>query len=242
MVLLWEFYRAGILEFVPEEVPIPECDFSVVTGSLPFHAKCRLENLPPDPLYIKQRAQTQLRIGPAQIPAPMGPNPFKVGIVWTGNPAQDRNDERSVPLELLLTLAEHPNVWLYSLQVGPGQADIERLHAQELICDLGPQLKDRGLAVAATAMMQMDLIITCCTSIAHLAGALGLQAWVLLCKSPYWIWMHDRLDSPWWPSLRLFRQSKTDDWRELVGRVRDELIDLVDARRFQRQTIGEQNG
>jgi hypothetical protein len=132
---------------------------------------------------------------------------------------------------LMLSLAEHPRVWLYSLQVGTGTADIERLGAKDLVCDLGPQLKERGLTVAATAIMQMDLVVTCCTSIAHLCGALGVNAWVGLCKNPYWVWMHDRTDSPWYPSLRLFRQNKTDDWKSVIGQIRDELIDLVDARR-----------
>jgi hypothetical protein len=174
---------------------------------------------------------TQMRIGKADVPSPLGPDPYKVGICWTGNPHQDRNGERSIPLELMLKLAEHPNVWLYGLQVGSGQADIERLGARDLICDLGPQLKERGLTVAATAILQMDLVITCCTSIAHLCGALGVQAWVVLCENPYWVWMHNRSDSPWYPSLRLFRQHKTDDWTGVMSEVRDELIDRVDARR-----------
>jgi len=233
MVLLWNFVEAGIVEYVPEGTPIPECDYSVVTGSLPWHSRCTLETLRSDPGLIRKRVETQMRIGKADVPTPLGPNPYKVGICWSGNPAQDRNDERTIPLELMLTLAEHPNVWLYSLQVGPTQADIARLGAKDLICDLGPQLKERGLTVAATAILQMDLVITCCTSIAHLCGALGVEAWVVLCKNPYWVWMHERPDSPWYPSLRLFRQTTTGDWRSVMQRVRDELIDKVDTRRTQ---------
>ena len=233
MVLLWVFCEEGIVEYVPEGVPIPQCDYSVVTGSLPFHSRCTLDTLPADPGLIRWRADTQMRIGKADVPRPLGPDPFKVGIVWTGNPEQDRNDERSIPLELMLSLAEHPHVWLYSLQVGPGQADIERLGAKDIVCDLGPQLRERGLTVAATAILQMDLVITCCTSIAHLCGALGVKAWVLLCRNPYWVWMRERPDSPWYPSLHLFRQTTTDDWRSVMQQVRDELIDVVDARRNQ---------
>ena len=231
MVLLWEFVERGIVEYVPEGIPIPKCDYSVVTGSLPWHSRCTLGTLPGDPGLIRERVDSQMRIGKADVPAPLGPNPFKVGICWTGNPEQDRNDERSIPLELMLTLAEHPNVWLYSLQAGPGRADIERLGAKDIVCDLGPQLKERGITVAATALLQMDLVITCCTSIAHLCGALGLPAWVVLCKNPYWVWMYERTDSPWYPSLRLFRQEKTDDWKGVMQQVRDELIDVVDAHR-----------
>ena len=141
-----------------------------------------------------------MKIGPAEIPKPLGPDPYKVGIVWTGNPGQERNAERSIPLELLLPLAEHPNVWLYGLQAFHGRDEIERLGASDLICDLGGQLEKRGLTVAATALLQMDLVITCCTSIAHLCGALGVEAWVMICKNPYWVWMRERTDSPWYPS------------------------------------------
>lgn len=231
MVLLWNFQIAGVVEYVPEGIPIPECDYSVVTGSLPWHSRCTLDTLPGDPGLIWERVQTQTRIGKANVPVPLGPDPFKVGICWTGNPEQDRNDERTIPLELMLTLAEHPHVWLYSLQVGPAQADIERLGAKDIVCDLGPQLKERGLTVAATALMQMDLVVTCCTVIAHMCGALGKEAWVVLCKNPYWVWMHERPDSPWYPSLRLFRQTQTDDWKSVMQQVRDELIDKVNARR-----------
>ena len=234
MVLLWNFHASGIVEYVPEGVPIPECDYSIVTGSLPWHFGCTLDTLPSDPGLIWARANQQMKIGKANIPEPLGPDPFKVGICWTGNPEQDRNGERSIPLELMLTLAEHPNVWLYSLQVGAGQADIDRLGAKDIVCDLGTQLKQRGLTVAATAIMQMDLVITCCTSIAHLCGSLGVKAWVVLCENPYWVWMLNRTDSPWYPSLRLFRQTRTDDWKGVMQQVRNELIDLVDARRIQK--------
>jgi tetratricopeptide (TPR) repeat protein len=232
MVLLWKFVESGIVEYVPEGTPIPECDYSVVIGSLPFHSHCTLDNLRSDPGLIRKRVDEQMRIGKADVPKPLGPNAFKVGICWTGNPAQERNDERSILLELMLTLAEHPNVWLYSLQVGPGQDDINRLGAKDLVCDLGTQCRDRGLTVACTAILQMDLVITCCTSIAHMCGALGVKSWVVLCKNPYWVWMQERLDSPWYPSLRLFRQEQTDDWKSVMQHVRDELFEMVDARRI----------
>jgi hypothetical protein len=227
MVLLWEF--SDIVEWVPEGVPIPLCDYSVVLGSLPHFSGCTMENLPFDLGYIRRRADTQLRIGRADVPDAPDPDAYRVGICWTGNAAQERNDERTIPLELMLSLADHPHVWLYSLQA-QGSTDLQRLGANDIVFDLGPQLKSRGLTVAATAILQMDLVITCCTSIAHLAGSLGVEAWVVLCETPYWVWGRDRCDSAWYPSLRLYRQSRTDDWKEVMGRVRDDLIDRVDAR------------
>ncbi len=229
MVLLWEYYLAGTIEFVPEGVPIPECDYSVVIGSLPYFSKCTLENLTPDFGLIRRRANVQMRIGPAEVPKPLGPDGYKVGLVWTGNPEQERNTERTIPLELMLPLAEHPNVWLYGLQAFHGRDEIQKLGASDLICDLGGQLEKRGLTVAATALLQMDLVITCCTSIAHLCGALGVPAWVILCKNPYWVWMRERSDSPWYPSLKLYRQTEVDNWKTIMRTVRDDLIDLVDG-------------
>ena len=185
---------------------------------LPWHSRCTLETLPKDPGLIRKRADVQMKIGPAEIPKPLGPDPYKVGIVWTGNPGQERNAERSIPLELLLPLAEHPNVWLYGLQAFHGRDEIERLGASDLICDLGGQLEKRGLTVAATALLQMDLVITCCTSIAHLCGALGVEAWVLICKNPYWVWMRERTDSPWYPSVKLYRQTEVDNWKDVIAK------------------------
>ena len=227
MVLLWEF--SHLVSWVPEGTPIPECSYSVVLGSLPWHSRCTLETLPPDPGLIRKRVDNQMRIGPASLPRPLGHRPFKIGINWTGNPEQERNEERTIPLPLLLKLAEHPNVWLYSLQTGEARQEITKLGAGDILCDLGGQLKERGLTVAATALLQMDLVITCCTSLAHLAGALGIPAWVVLCKTPYWVWMHERPDSPWYPSLRLYRQPETNDWKSVMQRVRDDVIDHVDA-------------
>jgi hypothetical protein len=227
MILLWEFVKQGVVEWIPEGVDIPECDYSVVLGSLPHFSGVTLETVPVDPGYIRRRVDTQMRIGKAEVPNAPDPDAYRVGICWTGNPLQERNDERTIPLELMLSLADHPHVWLYSLQA-QGTAELDRLGAHDIVYDLGPQLKARGLTVAATALLQMDLVITSCTMIAHLCGALGIAAWVVLCEYPYWVWGRER-PSPWYPSLKLYRQIKTDDWKEVMGRVRDDLIDRVDG-------------
>jgi hypothetical protein len=221
--LLWDM-RGKIIEFVPDGVPIPKSDYSLVMGSLPWHSRATLETLPPDPGFIRSAAETQMRIGPVEMPEPDGPSPFKIGICWTGNPDQERNRERSIPFEHILDLTAHPNVWAYSLQVGPGEKDIEKFGAQGLVHNLGPQLGARGLTVTATAIMKMDLVITCCTSIAHLCGALGVPCWIVLCAYPYWVWMTDREDTPWYPNTRLFRQEKfSDGWKPVMNKVCTEL-------------------
>lgn len=227
-VMLWEF--RDMVYWIPEGVAIPEADYSLPIGSLPHYAGATLQSLPADPGFIRKRAGVQMKIGPAVLPAPPGPDPFKVGIVWSGNPEQRNNEERCVPLDLLLGLAAHPNVWLYSLQLGPAQADIDRLGAGEgLVCDLSGQCS-RGLAVTASAMLQLDLVVTCCTSMAHLAGALSVPAWVMLPYNPYWIWGIEGETTPWYPSLRLYRQPKVNDWVSVLERIQDDLFAQLDAR------------
>jgi ADP-heptose:LPS heptosyltransferase len=100
-------------------------------------------------------------------------------------------------------------VQVYSLQVGgrPGAG----------VVDLAPQLAD--FALTASAISQLDLVIAVDTAVAHLAGALGKPCWVLLPFAPDWRWLLDRADSPWYPSLRLFRQRTAGDWSEVLARV-----------------------
>lgn len=230
--LLWEFRH--IVELLPEGVPVPETDFSCVMGSLPHRYDVTAETIPADPGLIRKRVEIQQEIGPIELPQPDGPSPLRIGLCWTGNPAQDRNGERSVPLEDLMQLAAHPQIWAYSLQVGSGESDLERICAGSIVHNLGPQLRNRGLAAAGTAMLGMDVVITCCTAIAHLAGALGVPCWVMLCNDPYWLWMHERDDSPWYPSLTLFRQEKPGDWKPVVARIYERLEIMLERRMLRR--------
>ena len=119
-----------------------------------------------------------------------------------------------------MPLLDIPNVALYSLQTG--------LQAQELtslsvpIPDLSPQLND--FADTASMLAQLDLIISIDTAVAHLAGALGKPAWVILPFAPDWRWLLKREDSPWYPTLRLFRQSQPGDWAGVMQRVKQALL------------------
>jgi Flp pilus assembly protein TadD len=141
---------------------------------------------------------------------------LRVGLVWAGNPKHSNDANRSMPLEFFAPLMRIAGVRLYSLQVGPRSADLAGL-AHGTIEDLSPYLTD--FAETAAALEALDLVIAVDTSVIHLAGALGRPAWLLLSTVSEWRWMHDREDSPWYPSLRLFRQSGYRDWAELIGRV-----------------------
>src|SRR5262245_39213440 len=122
---------------------------------------------------------------------------------------------------MLFELETNKKVQLYSLQFD--NHDMRRLQAEQIICDAASDIGDRGLMGTAAVMLNLDLVITCCTANAHLAGALGVPCWVLLCSDPYWVWLRGRDDSIWYPSVRLFRQQKPNDWRSVIERVRVEL-------------------
>jgi hypothetical protein len=159
---------------------------------------------------------------------------LKVGIAWQGNPGVERllwARGRSVPLAALAPLAALPGLSLVSLQKGPGAEQLLRMPFRDRVLDLGPEY-DGGpdaFVDAAAVMSSLDLVVSSDTSIAHLAGSLGRPVWTLLHASPDWRWLLDRADSPWYPTMRLFRQSG-GGWGEVVGAVAGELASLAAER------------
>lgn len=224
--LLWCVHDLRNVEFIPEGVPLPSLIHAGLNmASLPHRFQCTTGNLPDDPGFIKSRVAIQAQNRKVVVPYPdSSRKPFRIGICWSGNPNQDRNQDRRVPLELLSQLLSLPDVYLYSLQCGGAERDIEGLGLEDWIIDPSAELVREGLAGTGTAMQQLDLVITCCTSIAHMAGALGLPAWVMIPEDPYWVWGRgDYTNSIWWPSLRLFRQEKPFEWQLVIDQVKDAL-------------------
>ena len=152
-------------------------------------------------------------------------NGIKVGIVWQGNPQQEDDRHRSVPLAQFESLAKVPGVKLVSLQVGPGREQLARVPFP--VMDLGGRFDPCSLADLAAVLPNLDLMVTVCTAPAHLAGAMGVPAWVALKSAAYWCWLLDRSDSPWYPSLRLFRQKRLGDWGEVFAQMAEELSQWV---------------
>jgi hypothetical protein len=157
-----------------------------------------------------------------------------VGIAWQGNPGVERliwGRGRSIPLGALAPLAELPGVNLVSLQKGAGAEQLLAVPFRHRVLDLGPQFdggRDAFLDAAA-AMSSLDLVVSSDTSIAHLAGSLGRPVWTLLQEFPDWRWLLGRADSPWYPTMRLFRQSG-GGWGDLVAAVATQLASLGAAR------------
>jgi len=163
----------------------------------------------------------------AYLSAPPGPKPHlpgsgvRVGLVWRGNPLHENDQFRSVALSTLQPILEIPGATFISLQVGEAHKEIGALN----VLGLGTSLTD--FAVTARAVMQLDVVITVDTAVAHLAGALGKQTWLLLARGNDWRWRHARGDTPWYPTLRLFRQAPHRDWSVPVRQIAAALRELI---------------
>ena len=226
--IFWEFRH--LVEFLPQGVPYPkDLDYAAFLCSLPEMHGSTPDTVPPDPGFLRKRIDIARNDTKVNLPTPALPS-LKVGICWTGNPEQIRNQDRSIPLDLLMPLQEDPRIALYSFQVGPGQKDIDRLHAHDLICDLSSSLEKEGWVGTGLAMMEMDLMLTVCTSIAHLAGALGVPTWTILCSDPYWPWGRQGDTTPWYPHMYLYRQTRLGDWKPVLSEVRSALSSLADEK------------
>jgi tetratricopeptide (TPR) repeat protein len=160
---------------------------------------------------------------------------FKVGICWQGNAnystlaLRQAVAAKSLPIALLAQLSEVPNVTIYSLQQVHGTEQLADVDSRYTIKQFGAEfdtLNGRFMDSAAV-IKNLDLIISVDTSIGHLAGGLGAQTWILLPHVADWRWLLNRTDSPWYPTVRLFRQSTSGDWQQLIDRVKKELDALV---------------
>jgi hypothetical protein len=157
---------------------------------------------------------------------------FKVGINWQGSPLHKSDRFRSIPLSHFLPLAKVPAVHLISLQKGFGR---EQLHAVDVDCsilELGTRLDETagGFMDTAAVLHNLDLVITSDTALAHLAGALGRPVWVALSAVPDWRWLLQGVHTPWYPSMRLFRQKTLGDWGAVFARVTSDLQSLIEAK------------
>lgn len=209
----------GVAEIALKGDDLPPYDVQAPLGSLPWLFGTRLDTLPATVPYLT---------------APAGPGPriesapgikARVGIAWGGSPTQKNDRNRSLPLVRFLELAERPDVALYSLQKGARIRELVDSGAGALIRDLDPHMGD--FADTARLIDSLDLVITVCTSVAHLAGALARPVWILLPFAADWRWLRYREDSPWYPTARLFRQERPGDWPgvfERVGRALDRYV------------------
>lgn len=220
--LFWGF--TDLVEIIPLDVAPTGIDYAVYCGSLMRWHGTRADNVPPDPGIIRRRVEARRDIGPFNLPRTSDLLALKVGICWTGSATQPHNAERSVPLEMLASLASDPRITLYNLVPGPARSDLAGLGYGRMLCDLGPELIAGGYMATALAMLELDVVVTVCTSVAHLAGALGVPCLLLLCSDPYWIWGRSGDKTPWYPSITIYRQPRAGDWATPISAIRNALI------------------
>jgi tetratricopeptide (TPR) repeat protein len=153
---------------------------------------------------------------------------LKVGLVWGGSPSHANDRYRSVPLQRLAPLMDVDGVTFYALQKGPHAVELDEVAFRERVEPLGDELAD--FRDAAAAIEQLDLVITVDTSIAHLAGALARDVWMLTARPPDSRWLAEGDRTDWYPTLTLYRQHAWNEWREPVERVARDLRARVAAR------------
>jgi ADP-heptose:LPS heptosyltransferase len=154
---------------------------------------------------------------------------FKIGVNWQGNPTFHGDKFRSIPLRYFAPLAQVPGVRLFSVQKGPGLDQVATSWEQVPMTVFDDLASDGTLHDTAALMQHLDLVITSDTAVAHLAGALGRPTWVLLARNSDWRWLIDRPDSPWYPTMRLFRQWTLGDWTTVFDRVAAALQQRLNA-------------
>jgi hypothetical protein len=205
--------------------PDENFDYHVPMMSLPGIFGTELNSIPP---IVGMNIPASPPVEAARL-LELGKERFKVGIVWSGNAGFALNRRRAVHARRFLQLAEIPGVQLYSLQKGPSEKDLPECGGRSLILELGPHLND--FADTAAALRNLDLVIMTDSSVAHLAGSIGCPVWNLLFHRPYWLYLLEREDSPWYPSMRLIRQGKAGDWDTVFNKAAAELEKAVEIKK-----------
>ncbi len=201
---------------------LPPFDVYVLMSDIPGDLGTTLENIParvpylfPDESLVRQWSERWREV-----------RELKVGLAWQGDPRNKADRYRSIPYEHIAKLSQTSGVRFFSLQFGSGREQLQS--GDSAICDLGEELGD--FHDTAAIVKNMDLVITCDSAPAHLAGGLGVPVWVALSWTADWRWLLERSDSPWYPTMRLFRQENLGDWGEVFEQIRTELAAWVRRR------------
>jgi len=198
--------------------PLPAFDVHLSLASLPWVFRTDLNSIPSEVPYLDIPALVPHHSGIATVLAE-SKDKVRVGLVWAGNPGYKIDAARSIPSEAMAPLSALPGVAWHSFQLG-------ELPPPDLpsLCSLAPLLGD--FSDTAYALSGMDMLITVDTAIAHLAGALGIPTLILIPFFPDWRWLLGRDDSPWYPTLRIYRQPDPGDWKSVIEQV---VLDLTRA-------------
>lgn len=207
----------GVDELIPQGAALPRFDVEAPFLSLPAILGTTVATIPAAVPYLAADAAHLERwrrtLGPLRA--------FKVGIAWQGNPNYRGDRFRSIPLARFEPLAGVEGVQLVSLQKGPGAEQLSELAGRFSVLDFERQLG--SFQDTAALIGQLDLVVSCDTAVAHLAGALAVPVWLALSTRSDWRWLTGREDTTWYPTMRLFRQQVPGDWEEVFARIAGEL-------------------
>ena len=202
----------------------PSHDIYTPLMSLPRIFNTQLNTIPAAVPYL-YAARDRIRLWKRRI----RPEGIRVGVVWAGNPAHENDANRSASLEEFLPLTKIDGIHMYGLQKGNAAVQAAQLPPPRNFTNLGAQVED--LADTAGIIENLDLVISVDTAVAHLAGAMAKPVWVLVPANPDWRWLLDREDSPWYPTMRLFRSPVRRSWDPVFRRLRKELLALTGMHR-----------
>jgi len=215
---------AGIDRLVGAGDDLPSFDFHAPLLSLPGIFRTDLASIPAPVPYLRaaQDLVEQWRVKLMKVDG------FRVAMNWRGEAGKPDSMRRAIPLPLFATLSELSGLRLISVQKDVQDRETKTLDSRSIV-NPGPEIDTAHGAFMDTAaiMRNVDLVITSDTSVAHLAGALGVPVWVALPFVPDWRWLLDRSDSPWYPTMRLFRQNKRGDWKSVFEEIREALSDRI---------------
>ena len=208
----------GVSKVIERGKPLPQFDIHCPIMSLPLKFNTTIEKIPaatpyisPDPLLI-QIWRNLISHDDCNL---------KVGLVWAGRREHKNDRNRSGSFDIFSSLIQLNNISFYNLQKGEAAKQFKNQHQGTILTDYMESIHD--FSETAALIENLDLVITVDTAVAHLAGALSKPVWTLLPFSPDWRWMLDREDSPWYPTMRLFRQPSPGDWESVIGRVQESL-------------------
>jgi tetratricopeptide (TPR) repeat protein len=215
----------GIAQTFARGELLPRFDLHCPLMSLPLACGTALDTIPAEVSYVRAAADRvahwRARLGE--------PRSLRVGIVWAGSAVHKNNHNRSIAFERFQSLLSTPGIEFVSLQGELGATEAASLARHTDVVALGGELRD--FADTAAVVSLLDLVVSADTALVHLAGALGAPVWVLVPFSPDFRWLLQREDSPWYPTVRLFRQPRFGDWDSVLARVKKALESLSLSRR-----------
>ena len=212
----------GIAALADWSEPAPAFDLCCSLLSLPRIFRTMVATLPAKIPYLHANPDAMRRWN-ARLGADAAR--LKVGLVWATQSSNKTAASRSLRLGMFSPLAVTSEILFCSLQLGPGADDIAHAPAGMRIVDFGRELED--FSATAALIANLDLVISIDTAVAHLAGAMGKPVWTLTQFPPEWRWLLDRDDSPWYPTMRLFRQERINEWAPVIGRLAAALEERV---------------